>query len=93
MNKAEFVAEYAKKFEVSKTEAAKIVDNFTGLIVDMLSEGNEDVIRFIKFGTFKVVDVKEKVVRNPQNGKEMTVPASKRPKFVPGKEFKDSVNA
>ena len=31
--------------------------------------------------------------RNPQTGKEMTIPASKAPKFKAGKALKDMINA
>ncbi|CAL7959193.1 DNA-binding protein HU 1 [Alphaproteobacteria bacterium] len=91
MNKTEFVAAYAKKASSTKTEATRLVDIFLQLVVEALSNG-EEIVRFVGFGTFKVVNVKEKTVRNPQNGQEMKVPASRRPKFVPGKDFKEIVN-
>lgn len=90
MNKTEFVDAFADKVSCTKVEAGKIVNSFFELIIDTLSKGND--IRVVGFGTFKVVNVKEKNITNPQNGSKMTVPASKRVRFAVGKALKDAVN-
>ena len=50
-------------------------------------------IQLVGFGTFEVAERAERTGRNPQSGKEMTIPASKAPKFKAGKALKDIVNA
>ena len=90
MNKTEFVDAFAEKVSCTKVEAGKMVNAFFDLISYTLKDGND--IRVVGFGTFKVVDVKEKNITNPQNGSKMTVPASKRVRFAVGKALKDAVN-
>jgi DNA-binding protein HU-beta len=46
----------------------------------------------VGFGSFKVVDRPEREARNPRTGEKIEVPASKVPKFVPGKGLKDALN-
>ncbi len=90
MNKTEFVDAFAEKISCTKVDAGKIVNAFFDLISETLKSGQD--IRVVGFGTFKVVDVKEKNITNPQNGKKMTVPASKRVRFSVGKALKENVN-
>ena len=91
MNKSEFIISVAEQMNVTKADAAKAVEAVFGTVKSALSEGNE--LRIIGFGTFKVADVPAKVVRNPQNGEKVQVPACKRPRFVPGKGLKEAVNS
>ena len=90
MNKTEFIDAFAEKTGSTKVDAGKAVNTFFDLISEKLQNGDD--IRVIGFGTFKVVDVKEKHIINPQNGQKMVVPASKRVRFTPGKMLKDNVN-
>lgn len=46
----------------------------------------------IGFGTFETRDRTERVGKNPQNGKEVTIPACKVPAFKAGKALKGAVN-
>ena len=46
----------------------------------------------VGFGTFEVSERAARTGRNPQTGEEMTIPASKAPKFKAGKALKDLVN-
>ena len=50
-------------------------------------------IQLVGFGTFEVSERAERTGRNPQTGKEMTIAASKAPKFKAGKALKDMINA
>ncbi len=52
----------------------------------------ELVVQVIGFGTFEVKARGARKGRNPQTGKEITIPASKTPVFKAGKGLKDSVN-
>ncbi len=44
------------------------------------------------FGTFAVTARAERVGRNPRTREEIKIPASKVPKFKPGKALKDALN-
>ena len=49
-------------------------------------------IQLVGFGTFEVSERAARTGRNPQTGAEMTIAASKAPKFKAGKALKDSLN-
>ena len=51
----------------------------------------EKIIDSLKF-TFEVTERAARVGKNPQNGKEISIPACKAPKFKAGKALKDEVN-
>ena len=44
------------------------------------------------FGTFSVANRKARTGRNPRTGEEIRIPASKTPKFTPGKALKEAVS-
>ena len=77
MNKADLVAAMAEKAGVSKKDAEASLKAFTDVV---------------GFGTFEVSERAARTGRNPQTGAEMTIAASKAPKFKAGKALKDSLN-
>ena len=91
MNKTELVAAIAEKAGISKKDAEASVQAFTDVVAEELKKGEK--IQLVGFGTFEVSERAARTGRNPQTGKEMTIPASKAPKFKAGKALKDSVNA
>ena len=90
MNKTELVAAIAKKTELSKKDAEKALKAFTDVVAEELKKGEK--IQLVGFGTFEVSERQARTGRNPQTGAEMTIPASKAPKFKAGKALKDIVN-
>lgn len=90
MNKAELVAAMAEKTQLSKKDAEKALKAFIDVVSDELKVGNK--IQLVGFGTFEVADRAAREGRNPQTGMTMTIPASKSPRFKPGKALKDEVN-
>lgn len=90
MNKNELIAAVAKKANSSKAAAADVLDAFFGVTTSELKKGGE--IRVVGFGTFAVTKRAATKGRNPQTGAEIKIPASKQPKFRPGKALKDAVN-
>lgn len=90
INKAELVNEIAEKSDISKKNSKVILEAILSSIQDNLVNGNK--IQLIGFGTFEVRDRAARKGRNPQTGKEITIPATKNPAFKPGKALKDSVN-
>lgn len=89
MNKADLVKEVAKVTE-TKAKAQEAVDCVFSAITEALAKG--DSVSLVGFGTFKVSDRAARTGRNPQTGEAINIPASKAPRFVPGKALKDAVN-
>ena len=90
MNKNNLIEEVAKKAGLSKADSAKAIDATFKAISTALSKGQE--VRLVNFGTFLVAKRKATEGRNPRTGKTIKIPASKRPKFRPGKVLKQAVN-
>ena len=89
MNKVELVAAIAEKSELTKVDAEKALKAFIDTVTDELKNGGK--VQLVGFGTFEVGERAERQGRNPQTGEEMTIAASKSPKFKAGKALKDAV--
>jgi DNA-binding protein HU-beta len=74
---------------ISKLAAAKSLDGFLTGISKALKKG--DKVTLIGFGTFSVKKRSARKGRNPQTGEPIKIPATKVPKFTPGKKLKDAV--
>lgn len=90
MNKTELVGAIATEAGLTKAQAQKALDAAVAAISGAMAKG--DSVTLIGFGTFKVSERAARTGRNPQTGKEMTIAASKLPRFVAGKALKDAVN-
>ena len=90
MNRTELVAAMADKAMLSKKDAENALRAFQEVVVEELQKGEK--IQLVGFGTFEVVERAERMGRNPQTKEEMQIPASKAPKFKPGKSLKEQVN-
>ncbi len=89
MNKNDLVAKVADKTGLSKSDAGKAVDGVFDAISEALKGGDE--VRLVGFGTFAVAARAASEGRNPRTGDKINIPASKQPKFKPGKGLKDAV--
>lgn len=89
VNKNDLVASVAELSSLTKADAANAVDAVFDSIKNALGKGDE--VRLVGFGTFSVVDRKASTGRNPQTGEVIQVPASRQPKFKPGKPLKEAV--
>lgn len=90
MNKTDLVASVAEKAGMTKKDAEKVITAVFNSIEEALAKN--DKVQIIGFGTFEVKTREERKGRNPQTGKEITIPASKSPVFKAGKGLKDVVN-
>jgi DNA-binding protein HU-beta len=90
VNKNELVAAVADAADISKSDATKAVDAVFDSITDTLKKGDD--VRLVGFGTFAVAQRAASEGRNPRTGEKINIPASKQPKFKPGKGLKDAVN-
>ncbi|MFW5722243.1 MAG: HU family DNA-binding protein [Desulfohalobiaceae bacterium] len=89
MTKADLISKMADKANLTKANAERALNAFLESVEETLvSEGK---LTLTGFGTFAVENRKSRKGRNPQTGKEITIPASKVVKFRPGKLLKDAV--
>ena len=89
MNKTELVAAIAEKTELTKKDSEKALKAFIDVVTEELKKGEK--VQLVGFGTFEVSERAARVGRNPQTKQEITIPASKAPKFKAGKALKDAV--
>ena len=90
MNKNDLIDRVADTAGLSKADATRAVDAFTGTVSNALKSG--DSVALVGFGTFEVRSRSARTGRNPQTGNTIEIPASKAPAFKPGKALKDAVN-
>jgi len=90
MNKTELVSAMAEAADMTKKDAEKALTAFTEVVASELKKGEK--IQLVGFGTFEVAERAARKGRNPQTKEEIEIPASKAPKFKPGKALKDEVN-
>lgn len=89
MTKDELVSMIADEAEIPKAKAEKAFKALILGISDALKKG--DSVTIVGFGTFLVTNRASRSGRNPKTGQPMTIPASRSPKFRPGKGLKDAV--
>ena len=90
MNKLELVDTLRDECQISKKEAAAIVDLFFGKISDALVRGDRVEIRGLCSFFIKEYDSYEG--RNPRTGESVMVAPKKLPFFKCGKELKERVD-
>lgn len=89
MTKRELVSELAAKTGNSKKEIEKIIDGMVGLISERIQKGEK--VSITSFGTFYLGKIAKRKGRDPQTGKEITIPDMKLPRFRAGKGLKETV--
>ncbi len=90
MNKLELISALRNKCQISKNEAATIVDLFFEKISEALAEGDRVEIRGLC--SFFVKEYNSYQGRNPRTGESVQVAAKKLPFFKCGKELKERVD-
>ena len=82
MNKAELVAAVAAKAEVSKVEAAKVIDAALDAAVEALKNG--ETVQLVGYATLSVVEKASRNGINPATKQPIVIPAKKAVKFKAG---------
>ncbi|WP_440863332.1 nucleoid-associated protein HU-beta [Symbiopectobacterium purcellii] len=90
MNKSQLIDKIAADADISKAAAGRVLDAIIGSVTDSLNAGDD--VALVGFGTFSVRERAARTGRNPQTGKEISIPAAKVPGFRAGKLLKDAVN-
>jgi integration host factor subunit beta len=87
MNKLELIDTLRNECQISKKEAATIIDLFFGKISEGLAEGDRVEIRGLC--SFYVKKYKAYAGRNPRTGEKVKIKPKKLPFFKCGKELKE----
>lgn len=90
MNKTELVAAIAEKTQLTKKDSEMALKAFVNVVSEQLKKGEK--IQLVGFGTFDVSNRAARTGKNPQTGAEISIPASKAPKFKAGKALKETIN-
>ena len=90
MNKKDLVQKIAETNELTKQQAAEVLDMVLDSIGDAIAAG--DKVQFLGFGTFEKRERPAHTARNPRTGETIEIAAASVPAFKPGKALKDKVN-
>lgn len=89
MTKKELIGKMSEDAGISKQNAEKAFNSLIEGITESLKNGEE--VRIIGFGTFAVKERAAREGRNPSTGEPLQIPATKVPRFTPGKNLKEEV--
>jgi integration host factor subunit beta len=90
MNKLELISALKTETDISKSDAAKVVQIFFDSMADALAKGERIEIRGLC--SFFVKTYKSYTGRNPKTGDKVIIKPKKLPFFKCGKELKDRVD-
>jgi nucleoid DNA-binding protein len=79
----------AKAGGVSKKQATALMEGLVTTIVGSVKKG--EPVKIPDLGTFKKVQSKARMGRNPQTGEPVKIPARKKVRFTVAKSFKEQV--
>ncbi len=90
MNKLELISALKSEANISKPEAAEVVQIFFDAMSEALARGERVEIRGLF--SFFVKDYKSYTGRNPKTGEKVTIQPKKLPFFKCGKELKERID-
>lgn len=85
MTKLEISRELADRTGLPLADAICSTDAFFDIFKDAFANGRDVFVR--GFGTFKVIERKQKVARDILKGKQIIIPARKAVKFIPSNQL------
>lgn len=89
MTKADmYVALKKRHGYLTNAQVKSLVRDVLYLIVESLGKGES--VSLAPFGSWKVVESKNRLGRHPKTGGPLFIPGRRRVKFYPGKQIKDS---
>lgn len=89
MTKSQLLQKLAEASGISKKQADAVLENLVTLTVTTVRKG--DPVKIVGLGTFRKVQTKARMGRNPQTGEPIKIPARKKVRFSVAKTFKESV--
>ena len=90
LTKKELAQNLSDQTELSFADAKKFVDLFFDTIKEQLNSGK--TVKLSGFGTFDIVQTKERVGSNPKTMEEFTIPSKRKVKFAVSPKAKKSIN-
>jgi integration host factor subunit beta len=90
MNKLEIIFTLKNEANISKSEAARVVQILFDNMAEAMAEGERVEIRGLC--SFFVKEYKSYTGRNPKTGERVTIKPKKLPFFKSGKELKERVD-
>ena len=90
LTKKELAQNLSDQTELSFADAKKFVDLFFDTIKEQLNSGK--TVKLSGFGTFDIVQTKERVGRNPKTMEEFPIPSKRKVKFTASPKVKKSIN-
>ncbi len=90
LTKKELAQNLSDQTELSLADAKKFVDLFFDSIKEQLNSGK--TVKLSGFGTFDIVQTKERVGRNPKTMEEFPIPSKRKVKFTLSPKVKKSIN-
>ena len=85
MNKSALIEAVAAKAQVSKAEAAKVLDAVLEAAVEAVKKGEN--VQLVGYASINVVNKAARKAKNPATGAIIEVPARKVVKIKPGAKF------
>lgn len=89
LGKSDLGNQMAQKMGVSNSKANQFVNMFLDTITESLMRGEE--VRITGFGSFRVMETKERMRVHPRTREPIRVPAGKRLSFSPGTQLTSAV--
>ena len=89
MTKSELVLKLADGAAISKKQAGAVLEQLVDVTVGSVKKG--DPVKIPGLGTFRKVQTKARMGRNPQTGEAIKIPARKKVRFSVAKTFKEAV--
>jgi len=90
LTKKELAQNLSDQTELSLKKKKKFVDLFFDTIKEQLNSGK--TVKLSGFGTFDIVQTKERVGRNPKTMEEFPIPSKRKVKFTVSPKVKKSIN-
>lgn len=89
MTKSQLVQKLADAASISKKQADTVLQTLVQVTVTAVKKG--EPVKIPGLGTFRKVQTKARMGRNPQTGEPIKIPARKKVRFSVAKTFKESV--
>jgi integration host factor subunit alpha len=89
ITRADFAETIRQTAGLSAAESYKLVDLFFTEISESLVRGEE--VKISGLGTFKILNKKERIGRNPKTGESAVISARRTVSFKPNAEFRKQV--
>ncbi len=87
--KQDLINDISENTGFSLSFSKKLVNDLINIIIDNIKKG-DFILKNI--GSFKIIDKKERIGRNPKTGKEFIISSRKSLSFTPSKKITQNLN-